>query len=252
VTGHPVKDEAWYESQSGPYLLGLLTAEERSDFERALAADPALRADLDSMRLAVASLPLAAEERAPSANLRTRLAAAIDAEPNLVRPASTPLPTPIPINRAPAGWVINPLIAKMAAALVVLTIGSLLAWNFALRNDQSADTATVLAQMGPFDPAEDTGASGNVSYQANDGVLLLKLNDLPALAENEVYQVWFIKANGSAPEPSVAFRPSADSGQSTVAVVADPATFDIVAITREPGPVGSAAPTTKPILAANV
>ena len=187
-------------------------------------------------------------------DLRNKLVAAISAEPNFIPksgPTASPTPVSLPEMKAARGWVVNPLYAKIAAALALVLIGSLLAWNFSLRNEQNSSEPEVIAQLGAFDPNADTGATGEVLYQSDQNVLQLKMNDLPALTENEVYQLWFITDDGSAPVPSVVFRPD-DAGAATVAVSADPATFDILAITREPGPVGGGAPTTSPFLAASV
>ena len=156
--------------------------------------------------------------------------------------------------RSARGWVVNPLLGKMAAALAVLIVGSLLAWNFSLRSDNNElkDQTQTLAQFSPFDPAADTGAGGEVQYRSDDNVLTLAFHDLPELAPGEVYQLWFISGT-DAPVPSVVFTPgSAPGGETTVAIVGDPDTLETLAITREPGPVGSAAPTNTPILAATI
>jgi anti-sigma-K factor RskA len=248
------RDYEWYEGLAGAYVLGTLSPEERADFERVLAISPQLRAEVASLSPGANALALAAEERTPSPDLRNRLAAAISAEPNFVpKTASTTPPAPIslPDVKAARGWVVNPLYAKIAAALAVVLIGSLLAWNFSLRNDQSGGEPEVIAQLGAFDPNADTGATGEVLYQPSQQILQLKMSDLPGLPDNEVYQLWFITDDGSAPVPSVVFRPD-DSGAATIAVAADPSTFDILAITREPGPVGGGSPTTSPFLAASV
>src|SRR3954452_9973147 len=252
----------WYEGQAGAYALGTLRGKERADFERYLAGSPQLRAEVASLMAGVKSLALAPEEMAPGADLRNRLLSTIRAEPNFVpRQAAagrTPLaPSPAPVSlpevRAARGWVIKPLYGQIAAALAIVIIGSLLAWNFSLRGDHGGAKTETLAQLGPLDPANDTGASGDVRYQPDDDVLLLSMKNLPALSADEVYQLWFITNDGSAPVPSVTFRPNAtEGGETTIAIAADPSDFDLVAITREPGPIGSAAPTTAPFLGASV
>ena len=255
----PVRDYAWYEEQATAWALGTISPADRADFERFMATSPDLQAEIASLMPGARALPLAAEERSPSADLRNRLATAINAEPNVVHPAeSVPAaaaapkpPLDLTAARNARVWTIDSRFAKMAAAIALILIGSLIAWNFSLRNDNSDVTPKVVAELGPVDPANDTGASGEVKYQASDEVLLLSMNNLPALSENEVYQVWFITNNGSAPVPSVTFKPNAD-GSASAAVTADPSTFDMVAITREPGPIGSTAPTTQPFLAAQV
>jgi anti-sigma-K factor RskA len=247
-----IQNYEWYEGLAGAYVLGTLSIEERADFERYLASSPQLQAEVASLTPGARALALAAEERTPSAELRAKLFAAINAEPNTAgQTAPAPAPISLPEVRAARGWVVNPLYAKIAAALALVLIGSLLAWNFSLRNDNEDAQPQVLAELTAFDPNADTGAGGEVTYLPEQGVIQLKMTDLPALPEDEVYQLWFITDNGSAPVPSVVFRPD-ESNDATIAVQGDPATFDILAITQEPGPVGGGSPTNAPFLAASV
>ena len=65
----------------------------------------------------------------------------------------------------------------------------------------------------------------------------LDVRDLPPLAPGEVYEVWLIGAEG--PVPAGVFDQSTD----THAIVADRSQYQAIAITNEPGPLGTAAPT---------
>ncbi|HET7092219.1 MAG TPA: anti-sigma factor, partial [Thermomicrobiales bacterium] len=70
------------------------------------------------------------------------------------------------------------------------------------------------------------------------GVVLLDVHGLPPLAQGRVYQVWVIDAAGK-PIPAGTF----DRSAATRAVAADPRADRAIAITAEPGPLGSPQPT---------
>ena len=66
---------------------------------------------------------------------------------------------------------------------------------------------------------------------------MLDVRDLPPLKPDQVYEVWLIGANG--PKPAGVFDQPTDQH----AIVADRSQYDTLAITAEPGPLGTAAPT---------
>jgi len=67
----PVKPEA---TQAAEYALGLLRGDQRQAFERQLAADPALRAEVDSWQARLAPLDDAADEAVPPGTFEQILA----------------------------------------------------------------------------------------------------------------------------------------------------------------------------------
>jgi anti-sigma factor RsiW len=253
TTGPTTQTHEWYQDLLGAYALGALLPDEAAAFEAHLATCPTCPEELRRLRLGVHAFALTAEERDPSAELRNRIWAATFA-PAEVASVSQPHPArpvePIPIEqvrtarRAPL-----PLWTKIAAALAVVLIGSLLAWNIALRNDESGDQGTVVGQLAPAPDAPDQATSGEVRYLPDDQVMLVELHDLPALAEGEVYQLWLIR--GDAVAPAGTFQPNPND-TTTVAVTGNPDLYDTLAVTREPGPIGSPAPTTKPFLLGNI
>ena len=81
-------------------------------------------------------------------------------------------------------------------------------------------------------------ASGEVFLPPTQDLIVLDVEGLPPLAPGEVYQVWLIGAEG-APVPSGVFAGTA----ARHAVAADPAAYQTLAITAEPGPLGSTGPT---------
>ncbi|MGH2618364.1 MAG: anti-sigma factor, partial [Thermomicrobiales bacterium] len=152
-------------------------------------------------------------------------------------PAAPPARAPEPIR--PARWWERATPWAAAAAILLLVSGGLLAWNLQLREQtqiQVVPTAvleTIALQATEAAP----GASGEVTYLPENNLLLLDVRDLPELAPGEVYEVWLIAGND--PTPVGVFDQSTDQH----AIVADRGQFDTLAITNEPGPLGTEAPT---------
>jgi hypothetical protein len=92
-------------------------------------------------------------------------------------------------------------------------------------------------------------ASGTLVYLPNQGTATLALESLPQLPSGRVYEVWLIQ--GGTPQPEGVFSPAGDGSASAI-LKAAPLQFDTVAVTEEPGPNGSASPTSPPFLAATL
>jgi hypothetical protein len=104
--------------------------------------------------------------------------------------------------------------------------------------EQIQQTTAPIAEtiaLAPTDAAPD--ASGEVTYLPQDKLLMLDVRDLPPLEPDQVYEVWLIGAEG--PVPAGTFDQPTDQH----AVVADRDLYDTLAITAEPGPLGTEAPT---------
>jgi hypothetical protein len=250
TTGRTTQPHEWYQDLLGAYALDALLPEETAALEAHLATCAECQAELRRLRFGANAYALVAEERSPTPELRDRLWAAISGEPNTAPepvPAAIPIAPPIPIERARAARRLppTPLWSRIAAAVAVILIAGLLAWNISLRSDEGGGNGTVIAQLVAAPDAADQATGGEARYLTDKQVLLISLHDLPALPQGEIYQLWFIQ--GSTVMPSVTFQPSPDA-TTTVAVATNPADFDTLAITREPGPIGSAAPTTKPVV----
>jgi hypothetical protein len=198
---------------------------------------------------AVDSLPVMIEPIEPPPALRGRIAAAVMAE------AASPAPPAIPASRppeqvptiAPAPPVPEPIRKPAsfwsratpwaAAAILLLLSAELLVWNLRLREQIQQTTAPIAETiaLAPTDAAPD--ASGEVTYLPQDELLMFDVNDLPPLEPDQVYEVWLIGAEG--PVPAGTFDQPTDQH----AVVADRDLYDTLAITAEPGPLGTEAPT---------
>jgi anti-sigma-K factor RskA len=230
----------------GAYALGAVDASEAAAMREHLATCAECQAELAELWAAVETLPATIEPMEPPPMLRERIAAAVLAEP---RPASpreqvqTPTPAtppdapvtrpPEPIRR-PTRWTMATPWAAAAAALLLVALGMFL-WNLQLRGQLTATTPETIT-LAPTDAAPD--ASGEVRYDPADNLLVLDVQNLPPLAAGEVYEVWLIGADG-VPAPAGTFDQATDRH----AIVADRAQFETLAITNEPGPLGTEAPT---------
>ena len=79
--------------------------------------------------------------------------------------------------------------------------------------------------------------AAQVTYLPDDDLLIVDVRDLPPLEADQVYEVWLIGEDG--PEPAGVFDQPTDQH----AIVADRGQYETLAITAEPGPMGTEAPT---------
>lgn len=263
--GPTIESHEGYREALGAYALDALLPDERAALEAHLAGCAECRVELDALRVGVKAFALTADEREPSPELRNRVWEAIWAEPNFNRANTVVTQGPQPVRPVAAPILISearasrlPWLGAIAAALALVLIGSLLAWNLSLRNEQSdleatvvafEDNATTVGQLAAQSPGDPSG--GEVQYLSDREVLLIELHDLPPLPEGQVYQLWLIV--GEQVNPSNVFVPDPDPDQpTTISVSADPSEIDALAITREPGPIGSISATTDPILVGEI
>jgi negative regulator of sigma E activity len=230
----------------GAFALGAVDAEEAATVRAHLATCAECQAEMAELWLAVDSLPGMIEPIEPPPALRDRIAAAIRAEaaspapvPSALSapPAREPAPAvPEPIRKPASFWSRATPWAAAAAVLLLLAAG-LLVWNLRLREQIQEATAPVAETiaLAPTDAAP--GARGEVTYRPQDRLFLLDVRDLPPLKPDQVYEVWLIGANG--PKPAGTFDRPTDQH----AIVADRDLYNTLAITAEPGPLGTEAPT---------
>ncbi len=179
--------------------------------------------------------------------MRARLLAAVVAE-RADPPSATVAPAePIPF---PAARRWPPLYAVAAVLLLALSL-SLLAWNLNVqgevrkaRSERDQAQAALAETRFQLAATAGQGASGEIVYLADRQQAVIVVNGLPPLAPGQVYQLWLI--GEGAPQPSTVFLTP------TTGVQANLAQYKLAAITIEPGPTGSAAPTTNPIVTASL
>ncbi len=237
----------------GAFALGALEAQEAAAVRAHLATCAECQAEIAALWSAVDALPELIEPMDPPPGLRDRISAAILAE--AAAPQSpTPAPAPAPIAPVapvappavperrlaepirPARWWSNATPWAAAAVILLLVSGGLLAWNLRLQNQIEAVPTPETIALAPTDAAPD--ASGEVTYLPDDNLLVLDVRDLPALEPGQVYEVWLIGDEG-APAPAGVFDQETDRH----AIVVDRSRYDTLAITAEPGPLGTEAPT---------
>lgn len=249
------------------YAFGALDGADLAAFRQHRAGCPICAASLRDFRSTVAQLPFAIEEDAalgPSPALRARLldAVAADLAAERGQPA-TPTVLPFRARR----WIPQ---AYALAAVLLLAVGlGLIGWNFSLQReigqaqverDQAAATRDVaLREAGQVRLERDqalrelsttrwqlsaaqAGQSikGEVIYLRDQQKAVVSIEGLPDLQPGQVYQIWLIQ-DGGAPKPETVFLTT------TTAVQANFEQFQTLAITVEPGPRGSLAPTS-PVL----
>lgn len=207
------------ETQLSAYLLDELGAEERAAFERALAQDAALRAEVERLRPVVSrleSLPGEAWEDGP-APPPLRLPSEVEAAP-ATPAAAAPSPrrerTRRRLLRGPL--LVRPAFAALgAAALLAGGIGI----GFAVDDGGSGPGAPVVAQQRTveLEPlAQGVPAHGRALVASNGGGqrVTLRLRGLPPSRAKQFYEVWLMDASG----PLIAigsFRVGAD-GRATL------------------------------------
>ncbi len=234
----------------GAFALGAVDAEEAATVRAHLATCAECQAEIAALWTAADTLPALIEPLDPPPALRDRISAAILAE---AAAGPRTLPTPLPDAPAapwppaapephfaepirPARWWSTATPWAAAAALLLVLSAALLIWNLQLRERIVTTPVPVTIALAPTDAAP--GATGQVTYLPEDDLLLLDVRDLPALESGQVYEVWLIGEEG-APVPAGVFDQPTDQH----AIVADRGLYDTLAITAEPGPLGTEAPT---------
>jgi anti-sigma-K factor RskA len=232
----------------GAFTLGAVDTEEAATVRAHLATCAECQAEIAELWLAVDSLPAMIEPMEPPPALRDRIAAAIMAEAASPAPAPLASPTPDPVPAiAPAPPVPEPIRRPAsfwskvtpwaaAAAILLLLSAGLLVWNLRLREQIATAPVAETIALAPTDLAPD--ARGEVTYLPQDDLFMLEVRDLPPLEPDQVYEVWLIGEDG-VPAPAGVFDQPTDQH----AIVADRDRYETLAITAEPGPLGTEAPT---------
>jgi anti-sigma-K factor RskA len=186
------------------YLLGELSSDEAAAFERAMAADPALRAEVERLRPVVTRL-----HRLP---------------PAAWEPAQMPpLAMPEPARRR---LVLRPALAA-ACAVVLLAAGVGIGALLAGGDDEPAGTRIALA---PLDAPRT--ASGSVTVA--DGVSL-DVSGLPRTRDGDFYELWLLGADKQLVSLG-SFAVGADGkARLNVPLPVNPARFTYFDVSREPG-----------------
>jgi len=215
------------ESELSAYLLGELGAEERAAFERALAGDAALRAEVERLRPVVArldALPAEGWEDVP--------------EPPPLRLPNVATASQPQTERRRRRWLRGPLVVRPAfaalgaAALLALGIG--LGTLIDGDDGGTSGAPTVAQRTVPLQPLQSGAPAHGRALVADAGGgaqrVTLRLRGLPQSRARQFYEVWLMDASG----PLIAigsFRVGADGNATVKLPLPVPATryqyFDI-------------------------
>lgn len=226
-----------YEENVGAYALGALPELERQAFERHVQGCEDCRREVERLRPGAQALPRAVTPLTPPPRLKASLMEVVKREAReRARPARNRrrlagLVAPLPRLRPAAAWI---------GAALLLGLG--LATGFALSETiGDGGTRTV---AGAVRGTRVPSATARLVIPAGERVAVLRVNGLPTLGPDAIYQAW-VKRDGEVVSQSL-FSVGRD-GKAAAAIPDSLEEADAVMVTREPAG-GSRAPTQKPVL----
>jgi anti-sigma-K factor RskA len=232
---------------AGALALGAVDADEARAAREHLSTCPEPHAELRSLIGADAALAAGLDPIQPSAALRDRLMASVDALP---RQALAPT-RPAAEARARRGWLdwLSPRLARpmalagMAAAVVLAVVSASLAGQLGDRDRALRAVADAISDGEAAFRVDGNAGRGYVVDTPGGGATFV-VTDLAELPADRLYELWLIGAEG--PVDVGTFRPGADA-VAVVPVDRDLAGFETFAVTVEAERV--TAPTSDPVMA---
>lgn len=210
---------------SGAYAVDALDDIERAQFERHLADCAECRAEVDSLRQGASMLTELAPV-APSPELRSRILA----EVATVRPLPPQVAEVRPLRRR------FPTLVAAAAAVVILGVGSGVAYNEITQDSTPSDmNVTATERVLEADDAERyvhklADGSRAIVYRSKDlGQAVIVTQGMADPGEGNVYELW-LEHDGEM--VAAGFMP--DGPDNTVLLSGDAASADGIGITVEP------------------
>lgn len=225
---------------SGAYALNALSAEEAEQFRRHLDECTACRQEVRELQAAAASMG-SSEAIAPPEHLKARVLDAVDRTPQLPPRDKGGVVVDVPPHR----WGRRFLVAAAAAVIVV---GAAVGVAQLQDDEQQSLLAQEVVQVFEAEDAHtatmETANGGKISVATSPtrGEMAVDTDELPALDEEHVYQLWAIQ--GGAISSVGILEPEKGAAMEM------PEPDVEVAITVEPAG-GSAQPTTEPIMRVN-
>jgi hypothetical protein len=258
---HPTDPCAELQPQIAAYALG--ETEAAAELLEHIAECPACQRALSAYVQVARMLPYDAPDVVPPPSLRARILTAVEetagavaaVEPN----SSPPAPASVPAAANPRRWrwklpSFRPLYGLALAALVAL-----LAWNIALQRQLNAQTTQLTASRANwqtmivllndstvrwYDVAGD-GTTGHFWAAPNGRVGCLVIQGLPAISDDQVFQVWLVR-DGEHDSGGV-FEAREGNGWILIRSNEPLSNYEGVGVTIEPRG-GSDAPTSAPVL----
>ena len=228
------------------YVLGVLDPDEARTVEAHLQACAGCRAIASRLAGVVAVVPLATPSNTPPDRLRGRILAAAAAGRSPDAGVSVVRPLPLPRSRR-SSWRVP---AWAAAGLVAAVAAFALGTGIGLQLGRGTPAPSTTAEYALAGSGRLAAAQGKVISLRSDSLLLVDFSGLPQPQAGRVYELWVIPS-GRAPVPAAVFVPDAD-GTKLLVLQRSFQGKAVMAVTTEPGPAGSAAPTEQPSMAGNV
>lgn len=229
----------------GAYALDAVDDVERRRVERLLASDTTVQSELEQLRLAVDQLGDAAAVD-PPAGLWESIQTAIDTESAVDEP--TPSSQPLTSSSSRKYWTFRTPVLAAAAVLAVFVIGSAI-FVGARQDNNVPDTIaamTAMANDAASKPGSRTGVLSDPQKTMSVQVVVdaqghgfLMTDPLPALPQDETYQLWAAN-NGT----MISLGMLGSNPQ--MSLVPIDASVTELALTREPMN-GSVSPTNNPM-----
>lgn len=230
-----------FEELSGAYVLDAITAEERDEAEAHLAQCPNCTRLVEELRSVVDLLPLSVTQVEPSAKLKERIFSAMQGQADSIAQ---------PIQRAPTtrqqtrqrrpGWKRwGTQLLGVAAALLLLLLGSMGVWNISLQQELASSQQRIAALspvtyiIGGTSPTSDV--TGQLIYYPQQHITVLVMHGLPQLNGTHVYQGWLLQGK----QPTSIGLLNVKNGVATVDFSGNVSGFDAAAVSLEPGPTES-------------
>jgi anti-sigma-K factor RskA len=219
------------------YALGALPDGEAAAVERHLESCDGCQARLRWLSPAVDLLPAAVEQRTPPESLRANLMATVRAEaaPS-AEMATASVPRREPWWSSFRSFALQPATGLALMILLVVGIGA----GYLLRGSGTEVAPTQLVKAEAMNGATPVSAT----LERDGDRATLHVHELPAIANDEVYEIWVQRAGVMEPRNTFVLR------MDGTAEAAIPGPFEggeAVLVTREPHG-GSRQPTTPPIL----
>jgi anti-sigma-K factor RskA len=228
-----------HQEDVGAYLVGAMTEAEAQAFERHMTHCPSCRDEVERLRPAADALPRAVEQLTPPPTLKASLMEVVEreAEGRADESARAARPRRSLAERLGALPGLRPILVAGALALGV-------AAGFGVaRLAEEDESRTVVATV---DERRIPDASARLQLQGEgDDGAILRVQGMPRLDRNRVYQAWVLRNGTIVPQPTFEVG---DNGGGAVAIPQDLSDAEQVLVTREQRG-GARAPSEEPILA---